>query len=579
MIRLTRLAIRRTMCLVSALALTSASCPIDAADQGRIRQSIESAQQFLLKERLSGPQGSVAILAYIKSGGDKQAPVVDPVVQEVLRKVREGTYVPNQFHTYEAGVDLMLLESIDSVTHRPAMEAITAYLLRNQQPNGSWFYPENLYHNEPDCGDTSITQYALLGLWAAWRNGIEVPIDVWEKAARWHIAKQREDGGFAYNPFDRKSNPSLELRQSSGTMSAAGSSNLLIIRRVLFNDADMDAEVRPAESKKRFGVLERFVDDKSGPKPNVPAVVTLRPGAIDKSLKESIRWISNHFGEKNPNHQEWFAYHFYCIERVAALMDVEKFGTHDWYDEGADELLIRQLPNGSWTDHCTPVASTALGLMFLSKATTTIVAPKKRVSLVGGGLQAGGRGLPDNLGSVQVKEGTVSARKLVGPVDTLLIELERSADARVLDIQAAVIEAVQLDRPEELIGQTVRLRKLAGDTRSEVRRTALWGLGRSGDISVAPLLIRALADPDQSVMREASRALCILSRRPEGCGKPVDPFDDPEEGLKEGMTDEQRNARLADWQTESQKRWLDWYQKIRPYDERDDRTTLKRTSK
>jgi len=52
--------------------------------------------------------------------------------------------------------------------------------------------------------------------------------------------------------------------------------------------------------------------------------------------------------------------------------------------------------------------------MFLSKATTTIVTPKKQVNLLGGGLQAGGRGLPDNLGAVQMKEGTVAARKIVG---------------------------------------------------------------------------------------------------------------------------------------------------------------------
>ena len=158
-----------------------------------------------------------------------------------------------------------------------------------------------------------------------------------------------------------------------------------------------------------------------------------------------------------------------------------------------------------------PTASTALALMFLTKATTTIIAPKKKASLVGGGLQAGGRGLPENLDSVQVKEGTVSARKIVGPVDNLLIELERSADAKVEDVQAAVVDAVQLDRPEELIGQMAQLRKLAVDSRVEVRRTALWALGRSGDISGVPLLYGALLDPDLS--GDASKPVwaCVFS--------------------------------------------------------------------
>ena len=156
--------------------------------------------------------------------------------------------------------------------------------------------------------------------------------------------------------------------------------------------------------------------------------------------------------------------------------------------------------------------------MFLSKATTSIVSPKKRLNLLGGGLQAGGRGLPDNLASVQIKDGNVAARKIVGPVDTLLIELERSSEAKVEDVQAAVIEAVQLDQPEQLIGQIARLRRLANDARVEVRRTALWALGRSGEISAGSLLIAGLSDPDLGVVREASLGLCILSRRPDGCG-------------------------------------------------------------
>ena len=550
----------------------------EGADKAKIDFAIKKAQLYLLQSGFAGGNGSIAALAYVKSGGDKKNPKVLQVVDDIRRKVSvEGQYRPGAHHNYEAGVDVMLLEAIDSEKYRPQMESIVTYLLNNQQPNGSWFYESNI---EPDCGDTSITQYVVMGLWAATRAGIDIPIEVWERAARWHIARQMDDGGFAYHPFESKITIGKEFHTSTDTMSAAGTSSLLIIRRMLFDDAELAPEIRPPDSKKRFGVLEKFVDERpAGQKKAVRGVPTLRPSSIDKALKESTRWVADHLDKRSPNHEKFFAYHLYTIERVAALLDVQKLGGRDWYQDGADELLVRQSADGSWTDSCTVGPSTAMGLMFLSKATTTVVAPKKRVSTVGGGLQAGGRGLPDNLDAVQVKEGSVVARKILGPVDNLLIELERSAEAKVEDAQAAVVEAVQMDRPEELIGQLVRLQKLAGDARIEVRRTAFWALGRSGDLAAAKYLIQGLMDPEPTVVREASLALSVLTRRADGCGLPIDPLDDASMGLTDDSTDDERTKKLTAWKTESKKRWTDWYQKNRPYDERDDRSTLKQNNK
>ncbi len=561
--------------MVWATVLISRGNPCIAADKVKIQEAIRKAQGYVLRQRLGGPYGAIAALGYLKSGGDKNSPAIQEVTQDVLKRFQGGTYLPIQHHTYEASVDMMLLEALDEKLYRPQIEAAVTYLLSIQQPNGSWYYPNNIHRIEPECGDTSITQYAVMGLWAAARVDVEIPVEVWEKIARWHIASQRDDGGFCYHPFDSEFKIDPESKMSVGTMTIAGSSSLLIIRRILFGDASQDPEIRPSDTKRRFGVLERFVEEKG----MVKREVTLRQAAIDNALKGSVRWMIAHYGEKTHRSQRWFTYKLYSMERVGALMDVVDLGDHDWYDDGADELLTRQSSDGSWTDECTSLASTAMGLMFLSKATTTIVKPKLKVNLMGGGLQAGGRGLPDNLDAVQIKDGAVSSRKMVGAVDNLLIELERSSDAKVQDVQAAVVDTVQLDRPEDLIGQVERLRKLAEDSRAEVRRTALWALGRSGDVSAAPSLIRGLSDADLSIVREASLALCILSRRPEGCGKTVDPTDDSQLGIKDGTSDEERKSILEAWQKESTKRWLDWYQRNRSYEARDDRTTLTRSGK
>jgi hypothetical protein len=546
--------------------------PCIAADKAKIQVAIRKAQEYLAKQKLSGAQGSIASLALVKSGFDRNALVVQDVLKGVLLKVQSGEYRPSQHHIYEAAVDLMLLEAFDPVLYRPQMEAAAKYIIGSQLPSGAWYYPNR---EEPDCGDTSITQYAMMGLWAATRAGIDVPTEVWEKTITWHAAKQMDDGGFAYHPFDKRVEINPEERTTSSAMTVAGTSSLLIARRMLFGNATTDINVKPANSGRRFGVVEKFVDDKVTTKRDV----TLRISAVDDALKSSVRWMTTNFGAKSHRRELFYTYELYSIERVAALLDVERFGNHNWYDEGSDELLSRQSSDGSWNDTSTSVAATAMGLMFLTKVTATLITPPKRVAMLGGGLQAGGRGLPDNLGAVQVRDGSVSARKMVGAVDNLLLELERSSDAKVEDVQAAVVDAVQLDRPEELIGQIARLRKLAVDSRLEVRRTAIWALGRSGDVSATPSLIRGLADPDLSVVREASLALCILSRRPEGCDKAVDPTDDLQMGLKPEVTDEQRQNVFDAWRTESIRRWTEWYQKNRSYDERDDRTTLKKTNK
>ena len=50
-------------------------------------------------------------------------------------------------------------------------------------------------------------------------------------------------------------------------------------------------------------------------------------------------------------------------------------------------------------------------------------------------------------------------------------------------------------------------------------------------------------------------------------------------GIRDEASDEERKTVFEGWRTESIKRWSEWYQQNRPYDERDDRTTLKKTNR
>jgi hypothetical protein len=539
-----------------------------AADPAQIQRAIERGRDYLLRSQKTGPAGNLACYSLIKAGVDKQHPDIQKAVQEVLALCQTTGYIPPVHHCYQAGVDAMLLEAVDREAYRPQLELIAQYLIARQRRYGGWNYPSE--NADKELGDTSISQYAILGLWAAVRAGVEVPTENWERAAKWLLMTQKPDGGYTYHPVDF--NGQIQGGDSSGTMTAAGTGSLLVIRHVLFSDVAFDDGVRPAAATKRFGVLERPPEEKQQlVKPKVVTKPTMSPAAFDTALKAGVRWTGNRFADAGAL-SGYGNYYYYGIERMAALLDVEKIGTHDWYNEGADDLLRKQTGDGSWNDSCGPMAATALTLLFLTKATAGTINKPKRTPLVGGGLLVGGRGLPANLDAIKINEGAVNTRKMHGPVDGLLAELEKSSGAKVEAAQEAIVEAVQLEHPEELIGQVDRLKRLAADKRIEVRRTAMWALGRTGNISVAPVLIRGLSDADEAVTREASAALCILSRRPNGCGLPADPLD----GLAEEATNEQRSAHLDKWRKASTKLWTDWYLKIRPYDERDDRAALKR---
>jgi hypothetical protein len=532
---------------------------IAAPAEAQIQASIDRAVAFLKQHVVTGESGqtSLATLALLKAGVSKDSPEVKVALERIAARFETGgKFKPGSHWNYDAGVTLMALATADPEKYLAKIQAIADFIISNQGPDGDWDYAAR------QTGDTSISQYAILGLWEASRAGARVPARVWDKAAAWHISRQQADGGFSYHPSPpRQGFPSAG--GSTYTMTVAGTASLLVTRLHLFGEGrirEPEESAAPAKRRasKKFGLLTpaTTADDELEPEIPVaraegPYTLTIRANAIDAAVTKGHKWLTDRFAISPDT--PWKLYYLYGIERLTALAGLTEIAGHDWYAEGAQALVSSQDPMGSWSDNSGNVAATSFGTMFLIKATAKMLNRQRRPDKrFGGGLLVGGRGLPENLQEVQLDKGGVSVRKMKGAVDELLAELENVSGQRVESAQASLVETVMTENPEALIGQKERLLRLLNDRRLEVRRTAYWALGRTNDYRVVPVLIDGLLDKEVSVAIEAYRALQYISKR-KGLGT-----------LPDEPADADRTQAVAAWKK--------WYQSVRPYEERDDLT-------
>jgi hypothetical protein len=478
------------------------------------------------------------------------------------------TYNPGAHHCYQAGVDATLLADVDPVQYRQQLVSISDYLVNQQLPNGGWDYPSGRQGH----GDTSVVQYACLGLWAANRAGIDVPQSVWQKSLEWHLSTQQGDGGFTYVPNSKEGytngGPSLN-------MTCAALSSIMIAARHAYPGRADDlsqlmqlpketAAAGGASSAAEESALQRI--DLSRPDTPVEAgtpagaSVSLDIGRVRDMVRRALGWVGPRFVPIRTDGQAYRAYYFYTAERMGSLLNVETIGSVPWYDACSTALLKIQQPDGSWTimtEWGTATRDTCFALLFLSRSTGKVLKRTTPEESHGGGLLTGGKGEPAEV---------VAAKKEPTPLDMLLKSLQDPAALDLEQAQSELIEQVQLGDRTELIGQKATLVKLIQHPHGEVRRTAAWALGRTNDLHLARYLIDALEDQDLGVMMEAHAALSWLSRRFDGYGLPVNPLDE----IGENASEEEKQTAIQGWRVRARRNWGDWYLRVRPYADRGD---------
>ncbi len=519
---------RLAVCGVALILLTTGARAL--AQSGPAAGAVVKGVQFLRTQtgKMNVGEAGLAALALSKA----EVPANDPAIQQCLAKIlpqfTDKGYIPEKrggHEVYEAAVVCMALSSIDAEKYYREIEALAKFLLAIQKSNGAWDY----FQPNRTAGDSSMTQYALLGLWEAESIGVDVPVRVWDVAAQWYLSKQRSNGGWNYHPDEAQWPETV-------SMTAAGSGSLLLCRSMLDRYRKGPEVLNP--------LLTPLIAEGD---PNLSYKIVSSTGSMNAAARRGIEWLERNYQPAETDLIGLTAYYaLYGVERVAALAPPEMVGSWDWYDRGVRWALGQQKSDGSWDSRqYGPIVNTSWAILFAVKSTEKA---KRKIEIrrLGAGTLLGGRGLPTDLNNMTIAQGRVVVRPMNGAVESMIAVLEDPSATNADAALAGLVARYQAVGPDALRPFKDRFRKLLTDRDPGVRRVSCWALGRSGDLDVAPNLIRALLDPDDAVVVEARTGLQVLSRKIDSLGPP-------------------RNA-TPEQKLEAARRWRDWYESVRPPD-------------
>lgn len=543
--------------LITAV-LSVASAPAFAFAEGgrkstnipRYDAAVNKALEFLRQDRPSGHGGTGVLVAYAltKCGIPAADPKVAAGLHAAAGRSAGPTYKPISAydHIYGAGVDAMLLADVDKEAYVNNLQVIANYVQAVQRGDGSWSdTPRN-------PGDISMTQYAVLALWACQRAGCQLSPECIERAANYLLKSGNGDGGWGYRPG---TNLGPGGGSSTHNMTMAGSGSLGVCRLMLHGSRE---KPQPKEKKELlFGELEKVEEDVD------PSVVppafedhksTVASGVMDNRVDRAFQWNTRNFRPvSNVEHKVYF---YYCIERAAAVGELSDVNGNDWYTVYGDGLLTLQQQDGSFPTHSGKDNGTALAILYYMRSTDQILK-----SLLGRGQLRADKGNP--FGDKKKNKEPTELDLLLASMEDIDFSALDEVDEEIAD--DVVLSVQSIDDPNELIGQLDRLKKLIRHPSAEVRRSVYWALGRTGKFSLVPEMLEGLKDPNVDVNVEAEMALRFISRRPNGFGNALDPLG----GLTASDPESDRLRNATEWRIRSFKNWSQWYYRNRPYEDRD----------
>jgi hypothetical protein len=359
-------------------------------DQRKVDEAVSRGIAFLRARPLAGYRGGTdeleLILYTLLHGG---VPDRDPEIQALIKTML--ALEPQK--TYNTALRAMVLEKVDRVRHQEEIWKCAQYLLDNMAATGQWGYgtpttygpmpkrvpvgtatggrpkavdfsDKTVRHRvavtkkrDGAASDNSNSQYAALGLRACHDAGIDLPKDAISLARKWLLDAQAKEeagagkdavatGGIAAPPRGWGYGAGGPVY---GSMSAGAIGSVCIYDYILDGEKALSWKRDPAVLSGIAWLANNFSP-------------TGNPG-VDKAVGDKYSLVPD---------GAMYYYYLYAVERAGLLFGTEKFGTREWYPEGANLLLKAQQADGSWPaadTHKNAVWDTCFTILFLRRAT------------------------------------------------------------------------------------------------------------------------------------------------------------------------------------------------------------------
>ncbi len=272
---------------------------------------------------------------------------------------------------------------------------------------GGWRYRKDSTDPGPTI-DVSATQFVMLGFHSATRLGIAYDRNILFDCLGFFLDEQDKDGP----KMERVVNPDGGKDEKKAEPPPKDNDRGTSARRYVPKPDDrargwsygrktphVPADAITYGSMTCAGICALIViRDELEKDPKHKAKWTAREKQVDQAIYDGLAWlVANWSVTQNPPRARYRLYYYlYSLERVGMLGAVDYIGGHDWYVQGATEMLDHQKPDTQrpatdafWhtqteIDPC-DVYDTCYALLFLKRATDTIDRPKPVITGRDGG--------------------------------------------------------------------------------------------------------------------------------------------------------------------------------------------------
>ena len=294
---------------------------------------------------------------------------------------RDAAKVDPELDIYSTGLAIMFLVEHDDPRRPPRRDRVPASV----SPGAA---EEARRLGIPGTGNRRHLDDPVRGaqLWEAQHAGFNVPMESIEAVTAWLLKTQDPSGGFGYQGTVAENFNNLVKQQDvKHSMTAAGLGSLYICSNLLGMAGKVE---KPPKEKEVPSALKEVKPKDAKPDPS-KYKSKIDPKLVREAEARGNGWFAQNFKVQVGNCNYYYLYALERYKSFAEFCDKNEEEDPQWYSDVAQFLIAEQSAAGTWNSGCGEVPDTAFGVLFLLRSTKKSIAG---VRTFDGGTMSGDRG-------------------------------------------------------------------------------------------------------------------------------------------------------------------------------------------